>query len=98
MLRAFPKHKKSNMEGDSEKYRQLRNEYQRGLDEAEIKYKESLASTLQVNRNTKRWWQTVKWLLGKDGDRSYPALKVDNKQITMNKDKAEALKRNSRTL
>ena len=62
----------------------------KSLDEAEDKYKQSLASSLASNRNTKTWWQTVKWLIGKGGDTSYPALLVDNKQVTTTKEKAEA--------
>jgi hypothetical protein len=52
-------------------------------------YKKSLADSLTKNRNTKKWWTTVKWLLGKGGDSSYSPLNYQNKQITGNKDKAE---------
>ena len=90
MLRAFHKHKKSALEKDWVEYKKLRNDYQKSLDEAEAGYKRSLASSLSNNRNTKTWWQTVKWLIGKGGDTSYPALSVNDKSITSNKDKAQA--------
>ena len=90
MLHSFHKHKQSKSENDWLKYTDLRTKYHKSLDEAEANYKQSLGVSLGTQRNTKKWWQTVKWLIGKGGDTSYPSLVVNNNQITNNRDKAEA--------
>ena len=90
MLRCFHKHKKSKMEKDWESYKNLRNEYQKGMDVAEQNYKHKLSASLLSERNTKKWWQTVKWLMGRGGDTSYPSLQINGKSVTMNEDKAQA--------
>ena len=66
------------------------NAYKTGLDKAEDNYKKSLTESLASNQNSKSWWSTVKWLLGKRGDSSYPYLNVDNQQVTESKNKAQA--------
>ena len=38
-------------------------------------------------KNTDEWWLTVKWSLGKGGDTAYPALNINNQQVTDSKDK-----------
>ena len=90
MLRAYHKFKSTKRENDWASYKTLKNEYHHGLDEAEAAYKQSLSSSLEHQRNSKRWWQTVKWLLGKGGDTSYPSLNINDKNINLNKEKAEA--------
>ena len=89
MLRSFHKYKKQNNDNNWSQYKTLRNNYQKQLDQAEITYKQALASSLKLQRNTKQWWQVVKWLLGKGGDTSYPSLLVDNKVVATNKEKAD---------
>ena len=89
-IRAYHTFKRTNRENDWHRYKALRNEYQHGLDKAETNYKQSLANSLETQRNSKRWWQTVKWLLGRGGDTSYPTLCVDGKQFNLNKEKAQA--------
>ena len=89
MLRNFKKYKHSNKDTDWDNYKNSRNEYQYLLTKAEQDYKKSLCDSLSSNRNCKKWWSTVKWLLGKGGDTSYPSLTVNNKSVTDNKEKAE---------
>ncbi len=90
MIRAFHKHKSTRKEADWLKYKNIRNDYQKNLDNAESQYMKPLGESLVKERNSKTWWQTAKWLLGRGGDTSYPPLTVENKQINLNKDKAEA--------
>lgn len=90
MIRAFHKYKHSRKVTDWEKYKQLASDYHAKLNVAETNYKQSMCNTLSESKNNKKWWSTVKWLLGKGGDCSYPALNVDDEQITDSKDKAEA--------
>jgi hypothetical protein len=88
MMRFFHKYKHSKAPTDWEKYKKMRNDYQKELSNAEEKYKKSLMESLSGNRNTKKWWSTVKTLLGKGGDTSYPPLDIHGKQVSDNKDKA----------
>ncbi len=90
MLRSFHKHKMSMSEDNWDKYVRDRNAYKTGLDNAEGSYKKSLTESLASNRNSKSWWLTVKWLLGKRGDSSYHYLNVDNQQVTESNKKAQA--------
>ncbi len=89
VTRFFHKYKQSKKESDWAKYKDLRNNYQNELDLAEAKYKTNLSQSLKSQQNSKAWWKTVKWLIGKGGDTSYPTLKVRNKLIVENKEKAE---------
>ena len=90
MMQKFHKFKRSKLNSDWENYRKARNEYQNGLDEAEQNYKKSLTDSLASNKNSKSWWSTVKWLLGKGGDTSYPYLDINDVQINDNQEKAQA--------
>ena len=90
MMKCFRKYKKYKSNNHWEKYTELRSEYKTGLDNAEINYKKSLTDSLSSNKNTKTWWSTVKWLLGKSGDTSYPILNVNGKQISDNEAKAKS--------
>ena len=90
MMRCFRKYKKSKLPTDWDRYCNSRNTYQHGLNTAENNYKKSLTDSLSTNKNSKKWWSTVKWLIGKGGDTSYPSLIIDGKQVNDNKDKAEA--------
>ena len=88
--RFYQKFKKNKNEIRWEAYRKARNEYQSKLDKAEIEYKLSLSESLSESRNSKSWWKTVKNLLGKGGDTSYPSLNLNNAMITDNHEKAQA--------
>ena len=65
MLWKFKKYKHSKLETDWVNYKNSRNEYQQSLGIAEAEYKNSLCDSLSSNRNSKKWWSTTKWLLGK---------------------------------
>ena len=56
----FHKHKCSTNENDWAKFRKLHTKYHKGLDEADVIYKQALALVLQTQRNTNKLWQTVK--------------------------------------
>ena len=90
MMRLFHKYKQSKCDRNWEKYTHTRNEYKNGLDKAESNYKKKLTDNLSSNKNSKCWWSTVKWLIGKGGDTSYPPLNVNGRQITDNEEKAQA--------
>ena len=90
MMRLFHKCKKTNSNENWERYVNARNEYKIGLDTAESRYRKRLTESLLSNNNSKAWWSTVKWLLGKYGDTAYPSLNINGKQISDNKEKAEA--------
>ncbi len=88
MIHAFHIHKKSLTVTHWDNYKKLSSEYHSGLDDTEKSYKTSLCDSLAKNKNTRKWWSTVKWLLGKGNDTSYSPLIVENNQITDNKAKA----------
>ena len=90
ILRLFQKHKEKQTELAWNKYKTARNEYQVKLDKAEQSYKRSLSESLSTNKNTKSWWRSVKHLLGKGGDTSYPTLNINDNVITDNKQKVAA--------
>ena len=56
------------------KYKVFRNEYQCNLDKAEGDYTQALNDSLKQNRNNKGWWATVKRIIGKGNDDSYPPI------------------------
>ena len=72
-----------------EKYNDLKHSYLDELKESEKLYHEKLARSLSQERNTSQWWSTLKHVLGKGDDSSYPPLKSNQDFITDNKDKAE---------
>ena len=57
-----------------DRYKRLRNTYQSSLDNAEASYKKDLSGSLSSTKNTKHWWSTVKSLLGRGGQDTYPAM------------------------
>ena len=89
MLRSFNLFKKHKRLKDWLMYRSFRDDYHTKLDKAEDEYRNNIATSLTNNRNSKRWWNTVKWFLGKGGDCSYPTLNIDNNPITDSKEKAK---------
>ena len=88
--RLFHKAKKLKSNEHWEKYKTERKNYQNKLDEAEIQHKQSLADSLTNSRNSKHWWGTVKAMMGKGGEDSYPAMKNedDGSYVTDNQSKA----------
>ena len=88
MNRMFNIFKRTNNSRHWDKYGLLRTEYQQNLDEAEANYKKNLSFSLSNAKCSKKWWSTVKWLIGKGGDTSYPVLNCNNSAVTDNKEKA----------
>ena len=88
MQRCFKKYKKSRSEVHWLNYKNERKEYQRQLGEAEAEYKDSISKTLATSKNNKVWWSTMKTMLGKGRDTSYPSLSVNNKTIIDSEGKA----------
>ena len=86
--RLFRKFKKQKSENNWNNYKNARNEYQHNLNNAESDYRKSLSVSLATCKNTKKWWNTAKWLLGKGGDTSYPTININDNQITDSRDKA----------
>ena len=89
MQKLFYKYKGSKLQNDWNNYSKARNDYKNGLDNAESNYKKSLASSLSENKNSKSWWTTVKWLLGKGGESTYPHLNDSHREIYDSKEKAK---------
>ena len=93
MLRLFHKFKSKNTLNSWEKYKTARNEYQHSLDVAEETYKNSLANSLTEERNSKRWWNTVKSFLGRGAFNSIPPMQENNSFVSDSKDKADSFNR-----
>ena len=89
VMRTFHKFKKFNRQKDWNLYKSLNKEYHNKLDEAESSYNAKLSSSLASSRNTKKWWTTVKWLIGKGGDVSYPSLNINGDTVSDCKEKAQ---------
>lgn len=75
--RLFSNFKKNPNTNNWERYTSSRNSYKHALDSAHQEYRESIAKSLTNSRNEKQWWNTVKGLLGKGSEKSYPLLKDD---------------------
>ena len=88
--RLFHCAKKGNKPCQWDRYKHEMSNYKNMLDEAEDKYKMKLGETLTESRNSKKWWGTVKSMLGKGSDDSYPAMinNIDNSFVTDNRAKA----------
>ena len=89
MQKLFYKYKHSHLQTDWDNYTRARTEYKIGLDNAESNYRKSLASSLSSNKNSKSWWNTVKWLLGKSGESTYPHLNDSGREVYDSKEKAK---------
>ena len=87
--RAYHAMKQNQTEYRWEKYISLRTKYLDELKASEKAYNERLSHSLSEQRGSSRWWSTVKHLLGKSDDSSYPPLKVNNDYVTDNKAKAD---------
>ena len=72
-----------------QKYLSTKDNYCKQLIKAEKVYNENLTESLGQERNSRKWWSTVKHLLGKGNDSSYPPLEHSDKYITDNKEKAD---------
>ena len=86
--RLFRKFKKKKTEPTWQAYKEIRNKYQKELTESETKYRKSLHAVLSNSKNTKKWWSTVKDILGKGNDTSYPTLVNGDNYAQTNEEKA----------
>lgn len=75
-----------------DKYRQIRNLYNRSIAEAKEEYDLKLKNYLLKDENlrSKRWWHVAKSYLNKNKSSSYPPIHYNNIKITDNKEKAQA--------
>ena len=86
--RYFKKYKKTKSSEDWETYKTARNNYQHELDIAESEHRNKLTQSLATSKNTRKWWNTARWLLGRGGVTSYPNLNVNDNQVSDNREKA----------
>jgi hypothetical protein len=77
--------KRSNLPVAWHNFRAARNKYVGKLREAENKYKQELASTLQnpANMNSKKWWQLTKKFMGKFSDSTMPPITDIENDVTI---------------
>ncbi len=59
-------------------FKSYRNTYHECLTKAELEYNQDLCDSLNTCRNGKKWWQTVKHMIGKGNDQSYPPTFDEN--------------------
>ena len=71
-------------------YKSYRNTYHENLSKAEDDYNKKLCDSLNTKQNDKKWWSTVKCLLGKGNNQSYPPIYDESKRcyVSSSKDKA----------
>ena len=76
-----------------QRYKTNRGEYQDALDSAESLYRDKLAESLTQSRNTKSWWKTMKSMLGKGCDDSYPPMydSENSTYVSDNRGKAQLI-------
>ena len=74
LIRTYHKAKLSFSKFYWDKYKTLNKEYHQCLNKAEEDFKTRRNNSLQQSRNTKQWWKTVKQILGRGGDDSYPPI------------------------
>ena len=86
--RLFKKFKKNKTDETWEAYKQFRNQYQQKLTESETGYRKKLHDSLSSAKNVKKWWSTVKDILGKGNDTSYPTLVNGNDYFETSEEKA----------
>jgi hypothetical protein len=89
LIRLYNKAKEKQNDYHWGKYKSFNKEYHDNLDKAESDYNKKLCTSLNDNRNNKRWWSVVKGILGKGKDDSYPPIHNGNIYATSNKEKAE---------
>ena len=91
LMRVYKKAKKNKTSLHWGKYKLLHKEYLSEIENAIAKYRNSLNESLSSNRNNKKWWQTVKSIIGKGNDDTYPPLQTnENEIITDSRQKANA--------
>ena len=86
--RLFSIMKKNPSQHNYDRYVNLRNEYKQALGDAQTKYESNVSRSLVESRNTKQWWSTIKSMLGRGADDSYPPMRNNDTYVTDSKDKA----------
>ena len=86
--RLFNIMKRNPSQHNYDRYVSVRNEYKQSLEASHRKYESDLADSLTASRNTKQWWSTVKSMLGRGADDSYPPMNNNGTYVTDNIDKA----------
>ena len=76
-------------------YKSNQKDYQTAINEAKSRFQEKLNLSLRENRHSKLWWKTVKKMLGKGCEDSYPPIEDINNNnnnipLVTNSEKAEA--------
>jgi len=74
LVRLYHKAKEKSSTYHWNNYKEYRNEYHRSLTEAEENYNKSLCDSLGQCRSSKKWWSTVKHLLGRGNSQTYPPI------------------------
>jgi len=78
LVRLYHKAKEHNTTYHWNQYKQFRNDYHKCLTEAESNYNKNLCNSLSHCRSSKKWWSTVKNLLGKGNNQTYPPIYDDD--------------------
>ena len=86
--RLFSIVKKNPSQHNWDRYISTRNDYKLALHDAHEKYENEVAKSLEKSRNSKQWWSTVKSMLGRGADDSYPPLHVNDRYVTDSSEKA----------
>ena len=86
------KAKRSNAVTDWERFRSVRNNYNTKIKEAKENSEKSQAHRLKDRESlsSKKWWRLAKSFLKKEGNSTYPPLKIDDDLVCEDKAKAEA--------
>ena len=90
--RIHKKAKKTNTIGQWEKFRKIRNKFNKLILNAKQSYFDKISEKINTETNgSKNWWKLVKSILHSDsgGDRSIPPLQVENDMIQDDNKKAE---------
>ena len=90
LIRLYHKAKSKKTPLHWKNYKDYNREYHECLDRAEHEYNMYLRGSLRENRNTKSWWRTVKHILGKCKNESYPPMFDENQNhyVTTSRSKA----------
>lgn len=74
VIRLYDKAKTKQNDYHWSNYKNFNKEYHLSLDQAESKYYERLNISLRSEKNTRGWWSTIKSIIGRGNDESYPPI------------------------
>ena len=90
LIRLYRKAKDMQSDYHWRNYKDFNRMYHDSLNEAEEQYNNDMCESLKQCGTTSRWWRTVKHVLGKGNNQSYPPVKDDNgTHATSSNDKAK---------